>query len=240
DLSREIHTIFVALDPTFNAVQEASRHNAQLVLTHHPLIFKPISQIERNHYPGSVIFEAIKRDISIVCAHTNLDVAGEGINDVLAKKFNLKNVEILRKQDDPEINNRFGLGRIGDLTESVTLSSMILKVKDILSADYLQIVGHEDMDIKRIAVVGGAGGSLLPLAFSSGADLLITGDLGYHNALLAEHMGLAVIDAGHFNTEKAAFDLFADQLIDKLKEKNYGVTMIPHSNEKNPMTGKTF
>ena len=86
DLSREIHTIFVALDPTFNAVQEASRHDAQLLLTHHPLIFKPISQIEKNGYPGDVIYEAVTKDVSIVSAHTNLDMAKGGINDLLAKR----------------------------------------------------------------------------------------------------------------------------------------------------------
>jgi len=177
NLSREIHTIFVALDPTFYSVQEASRHGAQLLLTHHPLIFKPLSQIERNHYPDNAIFEAVKRDISIVSAHTNLDVARGGINDMLAKKFNLKKVETLQKRNNVGINQGFGLGRIGDLPSSVSLSKMILKVKDILSADYLRIVGREDMEIKRIAIVGGAGGNLVPLAFSSGADLLVTGEV---------------------------------------------------------------
>jgi dinuclear metal center YbgI/SA1388 family protein len=233
DLSQEIRKIFISLDPTLKAIRKAAASSAQLLLTHHPLIFEPISTLNHEHYPGNVISEAFNRGISIVCAHSNLDVARGGINDALAQLFDLRHVEVLEKRDALGIEGA-GLGRIGDLPEPVKLSAMAEKVKALLGSDTLKLVNN-NTKIKRVAVVGGSGGAMVSLAAKKGADLLITGDVGHHDALEAENFGLALIDAGHFYTEKAALRLFADRLGDAFTERNLAVKMEVYDDEINPM-----
>ena len=207
--SQEITKIFMALDPTLKALRSASNRHAQLLLTHHPLIFLPLSQIDIDAYPGSVVAEAIKSGVSVVAVHTNLDVAAGGINDILADLLGLRHVEVLKEMAGMD---GVGLGRVGDLPEAGMLLSVVENVRQIFGSERPRLVTHGDVRIRRIAVVGGSGGGLASLAAEKGADLLITGDVGHHHALEAESIGIALIDAGHFNTEKAAFRCFAEHL----------------------------
>jgi dinuclear metal center YbgI/SA1388 family protein len=230
--SQDITKIFISLDPTLKALRSAQKRNAQLLLTHHPLIFKPLSQLEISTYPGNVIFEAIKDGIAVVAAHTNLDTAWGGINDILADLFELKDVEILKEVGE---TSNFGLGRIGDLPEPMKVSLVIKKAKAILGAEKLKIVGQGDALINRIAIVGGAGGSLVSLAYKKGADLILTGDVSHHNALEAESLGMALIDGGHFRMEKVAFDIFADRLRPLTVEQGWDITVEIDKDENDPM-----
>lgn len=206
---QEIRKIYIALDPTLDALRSAHKREAQLLLTHHPLVFGPLNHLDIHSYPGNVVAEAIKREISVVTLHTNLDVAMGGINDILADLLDLQQVEILKETDGTE---GVGLGRIGDLPGESTLQGVVKRVKRILGNDNLKVVGREDSRIGRLAVVGGSGGSLVSLAFEKGADLLLTGDTGYHHALEAKALGMALIDGGHFHTEKTAFGIFGERL----------------------------
>ena len=120
DPGQKIKKIFSALDPTFEALSHASRTDAQLLFTHHPLIFKSISHIDINAYPGNILTAAAKERMSIVCAHTNLDAAEGGINDILASLMKLQDVEILSPHaSDP----RSGLGRVGNLARGFCTGS---------------------------------------------------------------------------------------------------------------------
>jgi dinuclear metal center YbgI/SA1388 family protein len=232
--SQEVSKVFFALDPTLRAVEEAAKAKAQLVLTHHPLIFQPLSCINWEVYPGNVIFEAFKNGISIVAAHTNLDVTQGGINDMLAQLFHLKDAEVLQTMEgvtDPVV----GLGRIGNVKEPMSLSAMIERVQAVLGAKGIRVVGSKKLKIKRVAFVGGSGGSMVPTASERGADLLITGDVGHHDALEAHARGLAVIDAGHFYTEKAALALFASRVKGLLEERGWEVDVAIYQDEKNPL-----
>ncbi|MBW2609783.1 MAG: Nif3-like dinuclear metal center hexameric protein [Deltaproteobacteria bacterium] len=231
--SQEITKILIALDPTISAIEESSDRKVQLLLTHHPLIYKSLSHINRAAYPGDVIFEAFKQGISIVAAHTNLDVAQGGINDILADLFGLQNLEVLQEKESTASGT--GLGRIGNLPEPVRLSAMIETVKKVLGTMSVMVVGHGDTEIGRVAVVGGSGGGMVPTASVKGASLLITGDVGHHETLEAETLGLALIDAGHFYTERAALRPFADHFKEKLKERVWDVIVEVYEDEKNPM-----
>jgi dinuclear metal center YbgI/SA1388 family protein len=231
--SQEIKKIFFALDPTLRALRSAFKAGAQLLLTHHPLIFKPLSRLEIQAYPQNVIFEAVRNKISIVAAHTNLDVAKGGMNDILADMMELQEVEVLRKTN--EDNDGVGLGRIGDLNEPTNLLGVVSNVKRILGAEKVRLVGEEDAMVRRLAVVAGSGGSLVPLAFQKGADLLLTGDVSHHHALEAEALGIALIDSGHFHTEKATFSNFTCRLEEKILAKGWEVTVEVDDNETNPM-----
>ncbi len=230
--SQEIRKIFVSLDPTLKALQEASRREAQLLLTHHPLLFGSIFRIEGDVFPGNVIAEALKTNIAVLAAHTNLDVARGGINDILADLFELQDVEILETTAGQEDS---GLGRLGNLAKPLALSDLIERAKQVLDVQEVGVVASGDSKVKRIAVVGGSGGEMVPLSAKKGADLLITGDISHHAARQAADLGIALLDGGHFSTEKAALRLFADRFSAKLKELGWQVLVETYQNEEAPM-----
>ena len=232
--AQEVSKVFLSLDPTLQAIKEAAEKRAQLLMTHHPLIFHPISSINWEVFPGSVIFEAFRNGISIVAAHTNLDVTQGGINDMLAHLFHLKDVEVLQALE-ANTSGEVGLGRIGNISEPMSLSAMIDTVKSALGAEGLRVVGSKNLEIKRVALVGGSGGSMVATASENGADLLITGDVGHHDALEAVSRGLALIDGGHFYTEKEAFALFANRFKRLLQEREWEVGVVSYHDEKNPL-----
>jgi putative NIF3 family GTP cyclohydrolase 1 type 2 len=115
---------------------------------------------------------------------------------------------------------------------------MIEIVKKVLGTGSVMVVGHDDIEIRRVAVVGGSGGGMVPMASAKGASLLITGDVGHHETLEAETLGLALIDAGHFHTERAALRPFADHFKEKLKERAWDVIVEVYEDEKCPMRYK--
>ncbi len=230
--SQEIGKIFMALDPTLKALRSASERQAQLLLTHHPLVFTPLLHINTDSYPGNVVSEAVKRGISVVAVHTNLDVAAGGINDILAELLGLQNVGVLKQIAGTD---GAGLGRVGDLPESGRLLSIIEVVRQLFGSERPRLVGREDVQVRRIAVVGGSGGGLASIAADKGADLLITGDVGHHHALEAESLGIAMIDAGHFNTEKTAFKGFAEHLRRVVDGLGLAVEIETDENETDPL-----
>lgn len=230
--SQDISKIFMALDPTMKALLSASERHAQLLLTHHPLIFTPLSQIDINAYPGNVVVEAARFGVSVVAAHTNLDVAAGGINDIMAELLDLRHVDVL---DDSGGFEGVGLGRIGDLPEPANLQAVINDVKRIFGVDSPRVVARGDVRISRIAVVGGSGGGLVSLAAKKGADLLITGDAGHHHAMEAGMLGIALLDAGHFHTEKTAFRHFAERLREMVSDLDWKVEIETDEDEVDPI-----
>ncbi|MFO7986496.1 MAG: Nif3-like dinuclear metal center hexameric protein [Desulfatiglandaceae bacterium] len=228
-----VKRVFVSLDPTLKAVRLAAASDAQLLFTHHPLIFKPIFKVETTAFPGDVIGSALKQGVAIVSAHTNLDAAKGGINDILADLLGLHNVSVL---SPVQTCDQAGLGRIGDLPEPVPLTIFAQKVNRALgTARRPTRVGEGSRHIKRVAVVGGSGGSLVRLAHQKGADLLLTGDVGHHTALEAAALGIALLDGGHFRTEKVAFTQFAEHLAARCSGKGWAVEFESDENEADPM-----
>jgi dinuclear metal center YbgI/SA1388 family protein len=230
---QEVKKVLLALDPTLEALKSAVERNAQLLLTHHPLIFHPISRLEVDGYPGDVIVEAVKSGVSIVAAHTNLDSAQGGINDILAGLLNLEDVEVLEEKDEA---GGAGIGRIGVLPAAKRLSVFVEEVKRIFDLTQIKVVAREDEQIYRIAVIGGSGGGMVSLASKKGADLLVTGDIGHHHALEAASLGIALIDAGHFCTEKTAFRPFAERLEVVVKDLGWDVAVEMYENENDPIS----
>ena len=137
--SMEISKILLSLNPTIMAVKKAIEGDSQLLLTHHPLIFSPLTCVDIESYPGNVLNEAIKNSISIVAIHTNLDVAKTGINQILAEMFELVNAKILEPSEDPE-NTDSGIGRIGELKVPARLSDVSDKVKTVLGLSALSFI----------------------------------------------------------------------------------------------------
>lgn len=183
DENKEINRILVALDFNSSVLEEAIKKEVDLIITHHPLIFKPVKNITDKR-----ILTAIKNDISVYSMHTNFDNAVNGVNYALAETLELYNC------------NQNGMIRWGYCNE-VTLSQFIDYVKEKLNTQSVKVVGSLDKVIKKVAVLGGSGGSFVDDVCELDCDLYVTGECAYNYALDAFEKDLCVISAGHFETE---------------------------------------
>lgn len=298
-----INGVMLALDVTPEVVQEAVTLGANLIISHHPIIFRPLKNIREDNPHGRLVSDIIRNGIQVYCAHTNLDNAGEGVNQVLAQKLGLTDIQVLNP-DKPEkiyklvvfipdthvdavrdaitaagagwignysdctfstsgtgtfkasdncnpfigkpgvlerasevrletvikenqiervlramikahpyeevaydvyplVNDagKLGLGRIGRLPKPLVFREFINMVKTSLNVPVLRYGGNTEVIVKKIAVCGGSGASVIHKAVFAGADVLVTGDLKYHEAQDALSLGLAFVDAGHYATE---------------------------------------
>lgn len=244
-LDQAIGKVVLSLDPTPQAVQYSLSEKAQLLITHHPLIFKPIKNIIDGEYPGAVVCEAIRGGLSIVAMHTNLDIAKRGINSILAGLLGLKEISPLCEAM-PDKDNRgskgvqarevlTGIGRIGTLQPPLPFPEFISKVKKLLGLSVVRVVNKKNLTVNKVAVVGGSGGSLIKEAWRKGADVLVTGDVTYHQGREADFLGLAVIDSGHFPTERLAFRIFGRQLQEEIRRRDWKVAVLFNEEETDPL-----
>jgi dinuclear metal center YbgI/SA1388 family protein len=230
----EINKILIALDPTMEALEKAISLNARLIITHHPLLFNSISRIDFNQFPGNIIQVAIKNDVAIIAAHSNLDNARMGINHFLAGRLELTDWEVLEPKELNGIKG-YGLGVIGCIDEPIDLRSYTMKVKNSLGTTSVKVIGADDSKVKRVAAVGGAGRDYIAKAKEKGADLIITGDIGHHDALNARALGVNVIDAGHFYTERVALTGFMEQLKERFMILGLDVKLELYKDETDPV-----
>ncbi|WP_423237129.1 Nif3-like dinuclear metal center hexameric protein [Clostridium vincentii] len=200
---KKVEKILLALDCTKDVIEEAKENNVDLIITHHPLIFRKPSRIISEDLQGWKIIELIKNDISIYSSHTNLDAAKGGINEELVKSLGFKNSKLI---DNKNIKGyeEAGIGRIVELEEEILVEDLINLVKEKLLIKSLRAV-VADKGIKKIAFINGSGQDFFAKALDLGADCIITGDTTYHFALDYKEMGVTIIDAGHFSTEWIMF-----------------------------------
>lgn len=211
DETKEIKKILIALEPSMLVIDDAIQNRVDLIVTHHPLMLNKINRITTKSLEGQKIMKLIKNDISLYAAHTNLDKAPLGLNQYLAEFIGLKNIEVLSPIPN-EFNKVAGLGRIGDLELGLSLEELGRKIKSVLKLENLQFVGEKNKKVKKVALVTGSGLSELNKAIVEGADVFITGDLKYHNALYAKEMGIAILDATHFGSENIVITLLGNVL----------------------------
>lgn len=210
---KTVKKILLALDLTKEVVEQAVAQKIDLIVTHHPAIFKKLKRVVDNDWQQDLLLTLAENGIAVYSAHTNLDCVSTGVNDVLAKLLKLEDTEVL---DDSN-----GLGRIGVVAECALLD-YAQAVKTALKADYV-VVGDAGKPVKKVAVCGGAGSDLIDLALAKGADTLVTGDVKYHSAQQAVFSGLNIIDAGHQPTELPVLEKLADRLSLRLVERNMDV-----------------
>lgn len=320
-----VHKIMVSLDLDREILSQAIAQQVDMIITHHPLFFNPIRKIDYEQAQGDLIAGIIKNNINVYAAHTNLDAASRGINQYLAEKLELLDIQLLDQQhieklyklvvyvpvsheaavreaiadmgaghlgnyshcsfrssgtgtflpragSNPYIGEpgklqeveelrletivpqnileavisrmkaahpyeevaydlyplqnqgqSFSLGRIGKLADPVSLQEFCTHVKDRLQLDNLRVVGNWQDNVQKIAIVSGAGASFMSVAKAQGCDLLLTGDLKYHEARDAEAMDLAVIDAGHQGSEQLMAVLVADLLQESCQKLGYDI-----------------
>ncbi len=208
DAEQEVSKVLLTLDADLGVVEEAAQLGAQMIVAHHPIMFDPIKKVTQQSPDGRVIRALIKNDISYYAAHTNLDIARGGLNDLLASKVGLCNVEIL----EYTLDRSAGIGRIGDLSRPVTLAQLAQQLKSALKVDFLRYSGNADEPVSRVAVNTGGGTELIGAAIEAKADVFITGDYKYAQIRsLVEH-GMKVIDVGHYDTEIIVCELLSGYL----------------------------
>ncbi len=203
-----VKKVWTALDPLPEVVAAACDNHVDLLITHHPLFFKPIKSIDCGSPLGDSVRKALCCRLAVYSAHTNLDSAAGGVNDVLAGRIGMSDLRVLAPALDGEDPNQ-GLGRVGSLNETTTLGAFAEKIKTALSIGAVNVVGDLDAPVNTVAVCSGSGSSLLGVAFGSGAQVVVSGDLGYHAARDAQQAGIALIDIGHFGSEQVIVDALA-------------------------------
>ena len=202
--------ILVSLDITEAVLWEAVEHEVNLIITHHPLFFRPVSHLDDMQVPTRLARLATQMGINILSFHTNLDATREGLNDQLAKVLKLKSLKPLLPSRDKK-NLRAGLGRIGTVTKT-NLKDFSRRCAKNLCIKHLRLVGDPRHPIRRVAVMTGSGGGFFMDAKKAGADVLVTGDVKYHHALDALGEGMALIDVGHFAGEIPMVPLVAKRV----------------------------
>ena len=330
-----VEQVLVALDPTPLALETARKTGCRMLLTHHPLIFKPLKQILTSTETGTLVHNAILYGIAVFAAHTNLDRAAEGLNGWLAERLGLSEVQTLEEirngllklvvyvpsgheekvaealfaagaghigrydrcsfrvrgegtfragpgsspflgapgtserveevrletvvprelgekirrkmlQAHPyeevaydllpleNIRNDVGLGCFGRLPEPIPLEQFAVQIKQALGIPAVRMIGERRRPISKVAVCGGSGASLIGEARRRGAEVLVTGDIKYHEARSAEAQGLALIDAGHFHTEKIVISQLARRLRVETQKEGWPVRILEMEGEQDP------
>ena len=205
--SAPVTKVLVALDPFEGVCREAAQMGAELIVTHHPLIFEPTMSVTDETSVGRSIRLLCRHGINAVNAHTNLDCAPGGVNDVLAQKLGLTDVQII----EPVAGEiPYGLLRCGVVPEQ-SLMSFLTAVKEKLGSRGLRYAGA-GKPVRKVAVGGGACASELLCARNAGCDTFVTADVKYNGFWDAYDMGMNLIDAGHFHTENPVVPVLAEKI----------------------------
>ena len=210
---KEVNRVYIALDATDAVIDRAVRAGADMLITHHPLIFSPLKKVTDENFISRRIVKLIQNDISYYAMHTNYDVLG--MAELSEKILGIRDTEVL---DITRENGGIpeGIGRIGSLEQPVTLEECCVYIKHKLNLGSLKVFGDMDAKVSRLAISPGSGKSAIGAAIAKGADILVTGDIGHHEGLDAVEQGLSVIDAGHYGTEYIFIDDMKRFLEDKL------------------------
>ena len=205
--SREVRKVLVALDPFESVCQEAVEVGAQLLVTHHGLIFRPVKAVTDDTAVGRSIGLLWVNGISAINAHTNLDCAPGGVNDRLAQVLGLSDIEVISPAGTDAQGRPWGLLRMGTVREQ-PLEDFLGFVKGTLGCEGLRYSSC-GKPVRRVAVGGGACGSELMDAVKAGCDTFVTADIKYNQFFDAQALGVNLIDAGHFHTENPVVSLLA-------------------------------
>ena len=202
DLGKEVRSALVALDVTEEIVDYAIENGFDLIVSHHPLIFHPVSHLTESDHVARKLIKLASHDVSVFSFHTRADKVEGGVNDLLAEILEIGNCEPFGEG---------GLGRIGSTREEMTLEDFAYLLKGQLSADAVRVADAYNT-VHRVAVVGGDGKSYLSSAIALGADTFVSGRIGYNTMEEAAELGINLIEAGHYFTEAPVCDFFASML----------------------------
>ena len=221
--------VMTCLTVTAETVSEAIDEKANLIVSHHPLPFRPVKSITSETTAGRLLLQLIRHSIAVYSPHTAFDSASAGINQHLAIGLGLQEIAPLKPaaSGDPDE----GLGRCGLVGEPLTRRELAERTKQFLNVDSVRLAGREDENVSRVAIACGSGGSFLEAAIAAECDVLVTGETTFHTCLEADARGVGLILAGHFASERFALLSLADYLTDQLSS----VTVWASRGERDPL-----
>ena len=219
----EVTSALFALDCTEQLVDEAIACGADMIITHHPLIFSGLKKISPEDQVGAAVIKAIKNGIAIYAAHTNADKVIAGVSGAMAAKLGLTDVQILDEDGDGT-----GLGVVGDLPQPLAADEAVALVKEKFGLKMLKASRPSDGLISRVAMCGGSGSSLIGAARRSGAQLYISGDISYHNFFTPE--GFMIMDIGHYESEIEIVNILFSLIMKKIPTFAVRITQNINSN----------
>ena len=229
--------VLIALDPGSEVVDEAVRLGCGCLVTHHPLLFRPIAALRTDVWPGSVIARAVLSGVNIIAVHTNLDAARGGTNAQLQAMLGLENIEPLEAEPAfCEEAGYLGIGLTGTLPVKLPVGSLAVQLSRGLGCIDIRMTGDPDKPVSRAAICTGSGASLIGKVLESGSEVFITGDIKYHDAKLAEESGLALIDVGHYASEKLILKPIAERLESKARSEGAVLDIFIAKSEKDPFS----
>ena len=221
---KEVQKVLIALDASDEVVEKAVQTGADLLITHHPLIFGSLKKVSSDSFIGMRLIRLIENGISCYAMHTNYDVCA--MADLNAKMLDLDEAEVLSYTGEEE-----GLGKVGRLKTPMKYYDFAETVKKVFDLSDVRCYGEGNPEIRTAAVCGGSGKSLIDDVLASGADVFVTGDIDYHTGIDAWAKGLRIIDAGHFGTEHC----FESDMESRLNQKFPDLTIL-RANQSAPYT----
>ncbi len=209
DPQKECTGIVICLDSTEDIIDEAISLGCNTIIAHHPIIFRGLKRLNQSNYVERTVVKAIKNDIAIIAIHTNLDnVLNLGVNQKIAEKLGLKNIGILSPKAHGE-NKDIGAGIIGELSAKMEEKDFLSMLKSTMKCGIIRHTKLLGRPIESVAVCGGSGSFLLPLAMAKNADIFITSDFKYHEFFDADNQ-IVIADIGHYESEQYTIELLND------------------------------
>lgn len=201
----EVSAVLLCLDVTEEVLSEAIERHCNLIVTHHPLLFKGLKEVTGRTATERILIRAIRENVAIYSAHTNLDSAWEGVSHEIAHILHLHDLKVL---DPKEGYTDAGMGVIGNIQPTPKLE-FLRKIKDAFKVRSLRYSGQSpQLVVRKVAVCGGAGASLIRDAIAAGADMIVTGDVKYHD-FASYGLDIIIADIGHYESELCTKELFS-------------------------------
>ena len=222
DPRQPVHRLLLALDPTCTLAEDAARGRYDLILTHHPIIFRPLKALRTDSPTGKFLALATQHQISVIASHTNFDSIPDGVSGHLAQMLGLQDLQPLlpSKSGCPET---CGLGQIGTYSQPLSPESFLACIDQALQPPWLLEAGPRPEKVTRVAVCGGSCSDFAELAKRSGVDVFLTAEVKHSVARWAEEAGLWLLDGGHFATENQAMAPLCDRLRRETKQRGWSL-----------------
>lgn len=234
DPGNRVQSVMTCLTLTPDVAAEAVAHGAQIVITHHPILFRAVKRLTTETLEGEMLLKLVRAGVAVYSPHTAFDNAADGINQWLAEKLGLRGIESLRPNpDDPE---HPGSGRFGDLAESLNWADFQKLLHENLKTPAFKSVSPAQRAIQRVGIACGSAAEFLRDAKQEGCDAFITGEARFHNCLEARASGLGLILLGHYASERPALEMLADRLASQFSE----LTVWASRDETDPISWRIF
>jgi len=208
----DISGVMISLDATEAVIDDAIAHGCNVVVSHHPIVFKGLKKINGHSYVERAIIKAIKNDIALYAIHTNLDnVYESGVSGEICARLDLANTSILAPDLSKNHDGKVGSGMIGDMKNSMSMADFRQYIKDKMQVSTLKHTKMLEKTVSKVAVCGGSGSFLIDQAKKAGADVYISADFKYHEFFDAED-DLMIVDIGHYESERFTIDLLYERI----------------------------